>query len=92
MTRYKLAMLFSLKVIFLACVFTPVTAPSLGMGVANAQFQIIIPGFGYRGYRRGYRHRYRSSRRSRGGNPGGEAQQTTGTGKVGVGSSRGGKD
>jgi hypothetical protein len=73
MTRGKLAGLFSLKAILLACFLTPVTVTTTGITAAQAQFQIIIPGFGYhRGYRRygrSYRHGRRGSRR------GGEKQE-----------------
>ena len=76
MTWGKLAGLFSLKAILLACFLTPVSVATTGITAAQAQFQIIIPGFGYhRGYRRygrGYRHGRRSSRR-------GGAQQQTGS-------------
>ena len=64
----KLAALFSLKAIFLACLLTPVTVSTVGITSAHAQFQIIIPGFGdyrYRGqrrYGRGYSRRGRASR------------------------------
>jgi len=70
MTWGKLAGLFSLKAILLACILTPVTVTTTGITAAQAQFQIIIPGFGYnRGYRRygrGYRQGRRSARRGRG--------------------------
>ena len=91
MTWGKLAGLFSLKALLLACVLTPVPVTTAGLSVANAQFQIIIPGFGYRGYRRSYRRGYRRTR-----SRGGEAPVTDGrnpapgsSGKPGV---RGSKD
>jgi len=88
----RIAGLFSLKAILLACIFTPLPVTTSGLSMAYAQFQIIIPGFGYRrGYRsRGYRHR--SGRRGSRAPAAGDTQPSSGTGKVGVGSSRGGKD
>src|SRR3979490_3370579 len=86
MTWGKLAGLFSLKAILLACILTPVTVTTTGITAAQAQFQIIIPGFGYqRGYRRygrGYRHGRRSSRRG-GGQPSAGADQNPAAGSSG---------
>lgn len=87
----RLSGLLSLKAILLACFLTPLPVTVSGLSTAYAQFQIIIPGFGYR---RGYRtrgHRTRTPRRGRGSNEG-DQQQSSGTGKVGVGTTRGGKD
>jgi hypothetical protein len=63
----KLGGIFSLKTIILACFLTPVSAPVVApITPAYGQFQIIIPGFGYR--RRGYRSRgYRGRSARRGG-------------------------
>lgn len=87
----KLAGLFSLKAIFLACFLTPVTVSTVGVTSAHAQFQILIPGFGgyrYRGYR-GYR-RYGRGYSRRGRARGGEAQQRSpGTQGTPVTSSKG---
>ncbi len=69
----KLGGLCSLKAILLACFLTPVSAPIVATTPAYAQFQIIIPGFGYRGYHRGY---YRSYRRHSRRHKGGESQQS----------------
>jgi hypothetical protein len=69
----KLGGLCSLKAILLACFLTPVSAPIVATTPAYAQFQIIIPGFGYHGYRRGYYRSYRRHSRRRGG---GESQQS----------------
>ena len=84
----KLSGIFSLKAIVLACFITPVSAPIVApITPAYAQFQIIIPGFGwhyhhYRGYGYGYRHRYRYryrySRRGGGGNAGASANSPGG--------------
>jgi hypothetical protein len=74
----KLGGLCSLKAILLACVFTPVSAPIVASTPAYAQFQIVIPGFGYQGYRRGY-YRYGSRRHSRR-HKGGESKQSAGAG------------
>ena len=62
----KLGCLCSLKAIALALFLTPATVTVLPSTPAYAQFQIIIPGFGY-GYRGGRRYgRYsRYSRHSR---------------------------
>jgi hypothetical protein len=70
----KLGGLCSLKAILLACVLAPVSAPIVATTPAYAQFQIVIPGFGYQGYRRGY-YRYGSRRHSRR-HKGGESQQS----------------
>ena len=83
----KLAALFSLKAIFLACLLTPVTVSTVGITSAQAQFQIIIPGFGggynYRGHRRYGRGYSRRGRASRG------TQQPAGTVGTPVTSSKG---
>jgi hypothetical protein len=80
----KLAALFSLKAVFLACLLTPVTVSTVGITSANAQFQIIIPGFGGYGYR-GNRRYYRSySRRPRAGRGGGGATQQKPAGMQGT--------
>jgi len=64
----KLGGIFSLKAIILACFLTPVSAPVVApITPAYGQFQIIIPGFGYRYRSRGYRYRYRSRGARRGG-------------------------
>lgn len=72
----RLAALFSLKAIFLACLLTPVTVSTVGINAAHAQFQIIIPGFGYhhRGYRGSRRYGRGYSRRSRAARGGGASQ------------------
>jgi hypothetical protein len=66
----KICGLCSLKAIILACFLAPATVTALPSTPAYAQFQIIIPGFGYGGYhgRRYGRHsRYsRHARRGRG--------------------------
>src|SRR3981081_469666 len=72
----KLGGLCSLKAILLACFLTPVSVPIVATTPAYAQFQIVIPGFGYREYRRGYHRSYGSRRhgRRRGG---GESPQSS---------------
>jgi hypothetical protein len=77
----KLGALCSLKAILLACVLTPVSAPIVATTPAYAQFQIVIPGFGYRGYRRGY-YRSHGSRRYGRRRGGGESQQSSGAGSA----------
>jgi hypothetical protein len=63
----KLGGIFSLKAIVLACFLTPVSAPLVApITPAYGQFQIIIPGFGYRSYYRGSRYRYRRRSARRG--------------------------
>jgi hypothetical protein len=83
----KLAGLFSLKAILLACFLTPLPVSPSGLTAAYAQFQIIIPGFGYR-----QRHRYRSrgyrSRSSRRGR-GSESRESAGTTGTPVTSNKG---
>jgi hypothetical protein len=84
----KLGCLCSLKAIFLACVLTPVSAPIITTP-AYAQFQFIIPGFGYRGYRRDYSRSYRYRRHGRN-RRGGESQESAAPGSAApVTSSRG---
>lgn len=62
----KIGCVCALKAILLACVLTPTTA-FVQSTPAYAQFNIVIPGFGfgYRGRRYGGRRHYRSSRRGR---------------------------
>jgi hypothetical protein len=71
----KLGGFCSLKAILLACVFTPVSVPIVATTPAYAQFQIVIPGFGYQGYRRGYYRSYRYRRYGRR-HRGGESRQS----------------
>lgn len=85
----RLAALFSLKAIFLACLLTPLPVGVSGITSAHAQFQIMIPGFGYnyRGHRR-YNYNRGYSRRGRA-NRGGGASQPSGTQGTPVTSSKG---
>jgi hypothetical protein len=64
----KICGLCSLKAIILACFLAPATVTALPSTPAYAQFQIIIPGFGYgyQGRRYGRHSRYsRHARRGR---------------------------
>ena len=75
----KLGGIFSLKAIILACFLTPVSAPVVApITPAYGQFQIIIPGFGYRYRSRGYRHRYRNRSARRGGEKPGASANSPG--------------
>jgi hypothetical protein len=86
MTWSKLAGIFSLKAILLACFLTPVTVATTGITAAQAQFQIVIPGFGFhRGYRRYGRSSYRHSRYSRRGSRRGGGQQEAGSAEQQIG-------
>jgi hypothetical protein len=93
----KIGALCSAKAIVVACFLTPATVTVLPSTPAYAQFQIIIPGFGY-GYRGGRRYGrssryYRHSRRGgRRGGGGGEASAapSSGSSVSGSGSSSSG--
>jgi hypothetical protein len=63
----KICGLCSLKAIILACFLAPATVTALPSTPAYAQFQIIIPGFGYgyQGRRYGRHSRYSRARRGR---------------------------
>jgi hypothetical protein len=91
----KISCICSLKIIALACFLTP-AATVLPVTPAYAQFQIIIPGFGYgyRGRRYGRHHSRRARRGKNSNDNAGEitpAEPTTGpaTGRVAPGGGTG---